>query len=69
MNRIDKTRNNNDVGAYKGYTCAGLNCTNKPISKLKVKYINKTGNFCKRCMDDLLQLDLAEKVFVGVVDE
>ena len=53
---------NNDVQIYKNPdTCAGLNCSNKPTSILKVKYINKVGHFCQKCTDDLLQSELAEK--------
>lgn len=42
--------------------CAGTKCTNKPPSVLKVKYINKTGSFCKQHAKDLLQLELAEEI-------
>ena len=42
--------------------CAGLNCSNKATTILKVKYINKTGLFCKQCTLDLLQLELAEEI-------
>ncbi len=59
---------NIDKQEYKQLICAGLGCKNKPVSKLKVRYINKTGNFCRKCMDDLLQSGLAEKVFVGVAN-
>jgi hypothetical protein len=53
---------NKDVQIYKSLdVCAGLNCSNKSISILKVKYINKTGNFCQECTEDLIQSDLAEK--------
>ena len=27
---------------------AGVKCSNKPTALLKVKYINKTGSFCKQ---------------------
>jgi|tagenome__1003787_1003787.scaffolds.fasta_scaffold20333944_2 hypothetical protein len=43
-------------------SCAGLNCSNKPITILKVKYINKIGYFCQKCKSDLLQLDLVEEI-------
>ncbi len=53
---------NNESQIYKSlHTCAGLNCSNKPISTLKVKYINKTGHFCQRCTDDLLTQNLLKK--------
>ncbi len=59
---------NKDVRIYKSlHTCAGLNCSNKPISTLKVKYINKTGHFCQRCGDDLLESELAELISQGGV--
>ena len=64
------SRNNNiDKQEYKtfAYTCAALNCNNKPISTLKVKYINKTGHFCQRCSDDLLESELAELISQGGV--
>ncbi|MER5174412.1 MAG: hypothetical protein ABJB76_02130 [Candidatus Nitrosocosmicus sp.] len=54
-----------DKQEYKfAHTCAGLNCLNKPTSSLKIKYINKTGHFCKKCTRDLLELDLAEEVIL-----
>jgi len=42
---------------------AGTKCPNKPTAFLKVKYINKTGSFCKQHTEDLLQLELAEIIF------
>jgi len=49
--------------------CSGLNrglkCSKKPSALLKVKYINKTGSFCKQHTEDLLQLELAEKIEIG----
>jgi hypothetical protein len=64
------SRNNNiDEQEYKtfAYTCAALNCNNKPISTLKVKYINKTGHFCQRCTEDLIQSELAVGISKGDV--
>ncbi len=46
-------------------TCAGLNCFNKPTAILKVKYINKTGNFCEQHIKELLELELAERIVVA----
>jgi len=43
---------------------AGVKCSNIPTALLKVKYINKTGSFCKQHTEDLLQLELAEKIVV-----
>ena len=40
----------------------GLNCFNKPTSKLKIKYINKIGNFCKSCELHLLKYEFAEQI-------
>ena len=54
---------NNRKHKYKTI-CAGINCSNKPTSRLKIKYINKVGNFCKICADDLLKSELAEKFSV-----
>jgi hypothetical protein len=48
--------------------CAGLNCYNKPTSILKVKYINKIGGFCKQHTEDLLQLELAEEIVNGDIN-
>jgi len=55
--------NNIDKPEYKVDICAGLKCSNKPTALLKVKYINKTGSFCKQHTEDLLQLELAEIIF------
>jgi len=44
---------------------AGTKWSNKPTDFLKVKYINKTGSFCKQHTQDLLQLELAEKIEIG----
>lgn len=53
INNINKPENKvEDV-------CAGLKCSNKPTSILEVKYINKTGSFCKQQAEGLLQLELA----------
>ena len=62
--------NNIDKPEYKvediclGLNRGGLTCSNKPTALLKVKYINKTGSFCKKHTEDLLQLDLAEKIVI-----
>ena len=45
-------------------TCAGLNCSNRPTSILKVKYINKIGHFCQQCSVDILKSELAEKIVI-----
>jgi hypothetical protein len=64
--RKKNTRVNNiDKPEYKVDICAGLKCSNKPTALLKVKYINKTGSFCKQHKDDLLQLELAEEILKG----
>ncbi len=42
--------------------CDGKNCKNTAIHHLKIKYINKTGNFCQRCTNDLLRSDLAAEI-------
>jgi hypothetical protein len=58
--------NNIDKPEYKFEDiCAGLKCSNPPTSILKVKYINKSGSFCKQCTSDLLQLELAEEILKG----
>ncbi len=62
-NHNDHSNYSIDSQIYKNlYTCAGLNCSNKSITNLKVKYLNKTGDFCKRCAANLLDLGLAEKI-------
>ena len=63
------TGNNNiDKPEYKVEdVCAGLKCSNKPTALLKVKYINKTGSFCKQHIEDLLQLELAAEISEGAV--
>jgi predicted SprT family Zn-dependent metalloprotease len=60
--------NNIDKPEYKAEDiCAGLKCPNKPISILKVRYINKIGYFCQKCNADLLQQELAEEISKEVV--
>jgi hypothetical protein len=58
---------NNKSQRYK--ICAGAGCLNKSIVLLKVRYINKNGHFCQKCSNDLLQSDLAEKIFVDDTNE
>jgi hypothetical protein len=65
MNSNDSLYYNNQYNVNEYKTCAGLNCTNKPLSILKVKYINKTGHFCEQCTYDLIQSELAEKIQRG----
>lgn len=61
-----KRFSHNNTISKQGYkfedVCAGLRCNNKAIITLKVKYINKTGHFCHKCRDDLLQSELAEEI-------
>lgn len=57
-----KTAHNYNVNKHRYKTCAGLQCLNKPITKLKIKYINKIGDFCQRCTDDLLRSELAVEI-------
>ena len=60
---------NNGIRKYKEFAkeCAGLKCSNKPTALLKVKYINKTGSFCKMHTEDLLHLELAEEIPKGEI--
>jgi len=62
---IDNLYHNHNNGIRKYKECAGLKCSKKPTSKLKVKYINKIGYFCQKCTADLLQLELAEEIEIG----
>lgn len=50
----------NNVQGYK--ECFGKNCKNHASQILKIKYINKTGYFCQRCSEDLIQSELAEEI-------
>jgi hypothetical protein len=63
INKYPTQDYNNHKHKYKTI-CAGINCSNKPTSRLKIKYINKVGNFCKTCAEDLLKSELAE-IFQG----
>jgi|tagenome__1003787_1003787.scaffolds.fasta_scaffold20960143_3 hypothetical protein len=57
---------NIDKHEYKfAYDCAGLKCSNKATTILKVKYINKIGHFCQQCSVDILKSELAEKIVNG----
>jgi hypothetical protein len=68
MNKKISCDNNIDKPEYKVEdTCAGLKCSIKPTALLKVKYINKTGSFCKQHKEDLLQLELAAEISEGDV--
>ena len=61
---------NNGIRKYKEFAkeCAGLKCSNKPTALLKVKYINKTGSFCQKCIQRIyLQLELAEEIPKGEI--
>lgn len=42
--------------------CACKNCNNVPTTILKVKFIQKVGDFCNRCSKDLLHQGLAIKI-------
>ena len=64
---IDNLYHNHNNGIRKYKECAGLKCSKKPTSVLKVKYINKTGSFCQKCKSDLLQLELAEEIPKGEI--
>jgi hypothetical protein len=54
LSSIDATRE------YKNISCAGRRCRNIPTVGLRIRYVNKTGSFCKSCADDLLRLGVAE---------
>lgn len=41
--------------------CAGKNCHNDAIVKLKVKFIRKIGFFCESCSLELKALDLIDE--------
>ena len=67
MKKLNQLHYNNiDKHEYKfAYVCAGLNCSNKPTTALKIKYINKVGHFCQICTNDLLKSELAKKFVLG----
>jgi hypothetical protein len=46
-------------------TRVGLKCNNKPITTLKVRYVNKTDQFCQKCSLELVHLDIAEEIPKG----
>jgi len=46
--------------------CAGKNCYNDAIVKLKVKFIKKIGYFCESCTIELKTLDLIEPEDIDV---
>ena len=48
----------NTIPAFK--ECAGINCNNEPIIKLKIKLIKKVGYFCKSCYLELKALDVID---------
>jgi len=56
INNIDKPEYKEFVDSF-----AGLKYF-KPITILKVKYINRHGYFCQQCTTDLLRLVLAEEI-------
>jgi hypothetical protein len=42
--------------------CAGIGCRNIPTVGLRIRYVNKTGWFCKQCADDLVRMEIAERL-------
>jgi hypothetical protein len=54
----------NTIPAFK--ECAGINCNNEPIIKLKIKFIKKFGYFCKSCYLELKALDLIDGEIIDV---
>lgn len=53
----------NTIPAFK--ECAGKDCHNEHIIKLKIKFIKKVDYFCKSCYLKLKALDLIEEDSIG----
>jgi hypothetical protein len=56
---MNSTSNNASLEYKK---CAGKGCEGEGRTTLKVRYLNKSGLFCDRCVNDLVAADLAVKV-------
>ena len=52
------TITSNTIPSYK--KCAGKSCNNEGSIKIKIKYIKKSGYFCKFCAIEVKKLDLIE---------
>jgi hypothetical protein len=42
--------------------CAGKNCLNVARRTIKIRHINKVGDFCDSCVEDLLREGLATMI-------
>lgn len=62
MANTQTSSDNNPNNPNRIFKCCGLGCENKPIYKLKVIWIGKSGWFCDKCAKDLLNLQLVEVV-------
>jgi hypothetical protein len=51
--------NNYDLVGYK--QCAGKDCKENGINRLRILFINKIGYFCDSCTNHLLALDIVTK--------
>jgi hypothetical protein len=50
---------------YKGISCAGMGCRNRPSVSLRIIIVDKKGPFCKSCADDLMRLGIADPLLDG----
>jgi hypothetical protein len=60
--RIPMTSNSIDAPREYKDICAGIGCRNIPSVCLMIKYVKKSGWFCDDCAQDLLRLELAERL-------
>jgi hypothetical protein len=61
----DSSQMNSRLSLYqsdKFKCCNRRGCNQKPIKYLRIKYVNKIGSFCDRCVNDLLESGLAEDI-------
>ena len=51
--------NYNNINSEHQYNqCAGKDCNRIATQFLKIRYLNKSGNFCDKCKRELLDLGL-----------
>lgn len=50
----------NKVEDFEIYKCAVRNCKNKGSIEVKIRFLKKSGKFCKLCIDELEKQGLIE---------
>lgn len=66
-NKFSCNNNTHKQGYKFENSCARVKCPNKPITILKLKYINKISYFCQQCTEYLKDKDPISSLLDDVV--